>query len=414
MAPSAAPSRNTLNQRAARARRKTYVGELERRLRDYEAHGVRATEQVQTAARLVAEQNHALRDEVRALRERCAALEGLLAAMSTSTPTPTPYPSTDGVPRPRKPALQVSRKGYPSPSPTQDQHGPSPTQNQHGPSSTSIPSPMYSHPGLPSSIGAGADAGAEAETDEMETDEEEGVDCSDGPCTSHHHDRDDHGHYHYRHEDDDNDNTHDHNHPNADPGTDLFPPLTLDLNHPNSTSCAQAALIIASMRGLGATDADLRAIEAIEADILPELGCVGVVEPWPVDTEGVDTSNRNHNHNRKHNHNHNHNLDPNPNPNRNPHHTTNFNPHVTHIAAKHPPAVSGLKWASKPPSSLFTASKSTITATSTSNTASTATSTSTATAAARQGCKYQQARLCAIDNTRLFGILDREAAASES
>jgi len=53
--------RNRENQRKSRARRKDYIQELEQRLRQYEVDGVRATAEVQAAARKVSEENVGLR-----------------------------------------------------------------------------------------------------------------------------------------------------------------------------------------------------------------------------------------------------------------------------------------------------------------------------------------------------------------
>jgi hypothetical protein len=53
--------RNRENQRRSRARRKDYIQELEQRIRAYEVAGVRATAEVQAAARKVAEENTNLR-----------------------------------------------------------------------------------------------------------------------------------------------------------------------------------------------------------------------------------------------------------------------------------------------------------------------------------------------------------------
>jgi len=71
-------NRNTLNQRASRARRKDYVNSLELKVREYEAQGVQATEQVQNAARHVAEENRVLKEEMRMLREQVRCLEEVL------------------------------------------------------------------------------------------------------------------------------------------------------------------------------------------------------------------------------------------------------------------------------------------------------------------------------------------------
>lgn len=53
--------RNRENQRRSRARRKDYIQELEQRLRQYEIAGVKATAEVQGAARKVSEENICLR-----------------------------------------------------------------------------------------------------------------------------------------------------------------------------------------------------------------------------------------------------------------------------------------------------------------------------------------------------------------
>ena len=53
--------RNRENQRRSRARRKDYIQELEQKLRQYELAGVKATTEVQGAARKVAEENISLR-----------------------------------------------------------------------------------------------------------------------------------------------------------------------------------------------------------------------------------------------------------------------------------------------------------------------------------------------------------------
>ncbi len=82
MTAQASPNRNTLNQRASRARRKDYIGDLERRLHAYEAQGIQVTAEVQAAARKVADENSALREEVRLLRESCAIMKGRIEALA--------------------------------------------------------------------------------------------------------------------------------------------------------------------------------------------------------------------------------------------------------------------------------------------------------------------------------------------
>lgn len=77
-------NRNTLNQRASRARRKDYVNSLESKVREYEAQSVQATEEVQNAARRVADENRVLKEEMRMLREQVRCLEGIEAERLTA------------------------------------------------------------------------------------------------------------------------------------------------------------------------------------------------------------------------------------------------------------------------------------------------------------------------------------------
>ncbi len=56
------------NQRRSRARRKAYLEELEAKVRTYEAQGVEAASEIQTAARKVVEQNQELKEENERLR----------------------------------------------------------------------------------------------------------------------------------------------------------------------------------------------------------------------------------------------------------------------------------------------------------------------------------------------------------
>lgn len=60
------------NQRRSRARRKTYLEELEAKVRAYEAKGVEVAGEIQAAARKVVEQNRELREENERLRRRVA------------------------------------------------------------------------------------------------------------------------------------------------------------------------------------------------------------------------------------------------------------------------------------------------------------------------------------------------------
>ena len=72
------PNRNTLNQRASRARKQEYITSLENKIREHEQRGVHATAEVQNAARQVAEENHMLKDELAVLREHVRCLEEAL------------------------------------------------------------------------------------------------------------------------------------------------------------------------------------------------------------------------------------------------------------------------------------------------------------------------------------------------
>ena len=64
-----APSRNTLNQRSSRARRKSYIASLEERLQRYEQQGIQATQEVQVAAQKVIDENQRLKEENERLRK---------------------------------------------------------------------------------------------------------------------------------------------------------------------------------------------------------------------------------------------------------------------------------------------------------------------------------------------------------
>lgn len=94
------PTRNTLNQRASRQRRQLYISDLERRVHAYETQGVHATAEVQSAARKVSVENQTLREEIEVLRKRCAALEQYIESgtfvdgLSRKT-----VPQAGGVPR---------------------------------------------------------------------------------------------------------------------------------------------------------------------------------------------------------------------------------------------------------------------------------------------------------------------------
>ncbi|KAJ9640162.1 hypothetical protein H2204_003387 [Knufia peltigerae] len=263
---SSAPNRNTLNQRASRARRKTYISDLERKVRDFEAHGVKATEEVQRAARRVADENRLLREQIHALRVRNAELEALLAPGSTTTagahgngtlqysynqPNMTTKESEQQYPSPPQ-IFEASTTCVKSERDERDLAGaellaaasssygnyprfgqqPSTTHDE----TSSVPGPVLGGSRSASPI---SDDG----TVDMDDDDEQS-----SVTTPHRHTQ--------------TNTYHTLNHSNTSPSHH-------ENNAPwsNSTSCAQAAMIIASMRGLPSSD------ECIASEILSELGC---------------------------------------------------------------------------------------------------------------------------------------------
>lgn len=547
----AEPTRNTLNQRASRARRKTYISDLERRVRDHEAQGIQATEQVQAAARLVSDQNRALREEVRALRERCALLERLLGdgksnrevlqsrgTMGGLTSQPTvrkrkvvedqyPSPPHDCCPQgalalaqgssqiggdSTRPASSTQRQAVPPVTPALEladsAFDPDPTFHRYqyensGPEhvSSAIHAQAHRHPRLQDSTNAAQTqspddsmrryglsrpehkhyspaTSSSTEADDMET---EGVEeynptkkhdaeadfplqnnnnesvvplhdnndaeshilenstydddaDDDDDDDHHHHHQQQHQHDHHGYNIDDDEiptSASLSHHPDRIPSSYTPNAEYLTLNHPNSTSCAQAALIIASMRGFSSSSAafdpdtgtepepDPQAIQVIETEILPELGCVpNAVDPgnyssWssrldatdvnaaaeainntsregnPSSNPGPNTSHSDPSPNRSPGSNQQHTY-PNPNPNPNPNLYT-------------PPSYSSTQITTQPDKSVGAASPSNPNLNPSCNITAWS-------SGLDNGCKYRQARLCAVDNRHLFGILDRDRA----
>ncbi|KIW17810.1 hypothetical protein PV08_05005 [Exophiala spinifera] len=299
---SSAPNRNTLNQRASRARRKTYVSDLERKVRDFEAHGVKATEEVQRAARRVADENRLLREQIHALRTRNAELEALLAAGSLAAAAGTHRSSLPYSYGQTSMASKETEQQYPSPpqiyeaaamttttttstavKPERDltsaeilasasSYGTYPRFLGHHSSISSMTTPHDETSSFLGPVGVGRSGSRSAsppisddgtvDMDMNEDDDDEQQHLPSGAATPHRHEfkaasyasfsqtasttttpNPSHGR-----------GGHDHN---ANAGASWS----------NSTSCAQAAMIIASMRGLPSTD------ECIASEILSELGC---------------------------------------------------------------------------------------------------------------------------------------------
>jgi hypothetical protein len=262
--PPNAHNRNTLNQRLCRARRKDYITDLERRVREYEARDVQATTEVQNAARAVADENRVLREEVRTLRQRNLVLEGLLAKADAETEArsmvdkviveeerrgPSPrgrgiadlksvgrplrvresvaggqYPSPPrDIDRIRGGTIQLHRTGNSTSGAVEDVHV------QHMPERQQQPSPTSRPPSEPISTNT--------EHERTPTKAEDNMQPATLPSP--------------------------HNSISASSSPGDHPPI----HSPNSTPCEQAAMIIASMRGLQSTDS------TINTDILPALGC---------------------------------------------------------------------------------------------------------------------------------------------
>lgn len=291
------PTRNTINQRASRARRKNYISELEQKVRDFEVQGVHATEQVQRAARRVADENRVLRDEVQALRARNAELEILIAERmaianghdhprlrdpsegimpvgypTTSRLEPKPqeqyYPSPPHVYEPQiqpQTSTSTGRTGTPGTNPAIE---PPPhlyeislhrqTSTSTGSKSTPETKPANDSP--PKSTGVSI---LHASTTAADIEQHPVADGEPAPPAA--------GSaiaslrsYDGTILDEDDDDEH----PTADPyATEGPTDPSSCCTGVNSTSCAQAAMIIASMRGLPPSD------ETLETEILPQLGC---------------------------------------------------------------------------------------------------------------------------------------------
>ena len=208
-----APTRNTLNQRASRARRKDYIRDLERQVREWQDQGVKVTEQIQAAARRVAEENRALREEIRALKERNALLEEIVGWRGPATGgCEASGPSMEEFdPRGAEDICPPSRSQLGIEEIAETAHAQHPSATVL-PNSNSTPS-LSSSPSTPVSLTSASPLSEQSQSQ-------------------------------------------------CPPGLKCSP-----LHAPNSTSCAQAAMIIASIRGLATTD------NALETEILPELGC---------------------------------------------------------------------------------------------------------------------------------------------
>lgn len=77
------------NQRRSRARRKEYLQELEAKVRHYEKHGVQAAKEIQDAARVVLEENRALKAELQELKRLREADEHRTPSTAASSGFPT-------------------------------------------------------------------------------------------------------------------------------------------------------------------------------------------------------------------------------------------------------------------------------------------------------------------------------------
>lgn len=249
------PTRNALNQRASRARRRTYILDLERKVRDHERQGVQATAQVQAAARAVADENRALREEVRVLRERNAALEETLRALwrreedvetgrrrqkqkqrrrrNPERELEEMAEDGDRIEVLTDPAASAARTLSASmAAPTTSIQPPPPNVN-------TMPAPDLSSAALEAK-----EADREDPRPHPQTQSESPLATSPSLTSR-----------------------------SSSPSSPRSPaPTSISISHPNTTSCAQAAIIIASMRGLPSGDSTI-----IETEILPALGCgVGI------------------------------------------------------------------------------------------------------------------------------------------
>ncbi|KAL6242325.1 hypothetical protein RBB50_010873 [Rhinocladiella similis] len=270
---SSAPNRNTLNQRASRARRKTYISDLERKVRDFEAHGVKATEEVQRAARRVADENRLLREQIHALRTRNAELEALLATGSVAAAAAAEgshgnlqYPYSQAATM----ATKETEQQYPSP-PQMYEAAAAATATttttsttvkaERDLASTELWAASSSYATYPPGFGQQSSTihdetsstvapvvGSRSSSplsDDGTVDMDEDDEQQSSVVTPHRHTQTTYSSF--------NQNT--------------SPSHETNASWSNSTSCAQAAMIIASMRGLPSAD------ECIASEILSELGC---------------------------------------------------------------------------------------------------------------------------------------------
>ncbi|OAG44518.1 hypothetical protein AYO21_01008 [Fonsecaea monophora] len=301
--------RNTINQRRCRARRQVYIEDLERRIREHEAQGVQATAEVQLAARRVAEENRALREEVKALREQNEILQRSLAGRSSGFPQredKVDGPSCDDGRRkirrtgPTRKSRVFDGKTFaqgtpftvmPAPPSQLREIAAKPTSNKMTNSTTTVFSsrpPSFVSGPPPSSFSVHDVAAVNGQTheDRMWTPLVEEVDYTPAlmpsPPSSN-----------FATSDLEISSTA--RHPSSTPSPTVSPaPYRQRLCEPpltaNSTPCLEAALIIASMRGVPCDDVKM------ETEILPELGCHGpLARPQCIAPEACRMDNREHN-----------------------------------------------------------------------------------------------------------------------
>ena len=296
--PTATPSilnRNTLIQRASRERRKNYIQGLERRVHAYEAQGVQATTEVQVAARKVADENRALKVEITHLREKCAVLEQKIQSFTQHDGggigqvrgDMTDVSRRRACERPKSRRTQLDIGRHPVAQNTHFERSPQAlqqpqavmhavesskalaisalttgsTSSPHSPPRSISISPMAPHELEMRNDG---DVRLNTEHDDVALSSEE--DSLLQPPS-----------YRLSHSSDQSPLPEHY----LSPPTSQYPspcssqPTSSPCHSttpPNSTPCLEAALIIASMRGLSPTDSSL------ETDILPELGCTGPLE----------------------------------------------------------------------------------------------------------------------------------------
>jgi hypothetical protein len=260
------PTPNTLNQRASRERRRAYIQDLERKVRAYEAREVHATTEVQVAARKVATENRILKDEVGVLRQKCEILEQKIWMLTSgagadagrhsgSASTVAEEPKHDhrhgdgqmsfiaSTTNSSLPAFPASDTLSAAPR-TIDPSNAAPwdallTESEGHTPSWLADTSLLGHDSLPSK------SQSSFLSSEDGTSSSPFTDCP-FPSVSPNH---------ARH--------------SGSPASATCSSVTT----PNITPCLQAALIIASMRGVPSTDES-----TIELEILPELGCVGPLE----------------------------------------------------------------------------------------------------------------------------------------